>query len=106
MGPLIGSGCDSLVGIAAIGRGSRQVELHVSYHAGWQVAFVNAEGLKGKSYSLHVYDLTGREVFKEAGKLNGAYYTKDLRCEGFANGMYVVNLRTEKEVLSKKFIKQ
>ena len=106
MGPLIGSGCDSLVGIAAVGSGSRQEELHVFYHPGWQVAFVNAEGLKGKNYSLHVYDLTGREVFKEEGKLNGAYYTKDLRCEGFANGMYVVNLRTEKEVLSKKFIKQ
>ena len=106
MGPLIGSGCDSLVGIAAVGSGSRQVELHVFYHAGWQVAFVNAEGLKGKDYLLSIYELTGREVFKEEGKLNGAYYTKDLRCEGFANGMYIVNLRTEKEVLSKKFIKQ
>ncbi len=106
MGPLIGSGCDSLVGVKSQEFGVRSAELHVFYHPGWQVAFVNAEGLKGKNYSLHVYDLTGREVFKESGKLNGAYYTKDLRCEGFANGLYVVNLRTEKEVLSKKFIKQ
>ena len=106
MGPLIGSGCDSLVEVQSIKYEEQRQELHVFYHPGWQVAFVNAGGLKGKNYSLHVYDLTGREVFKESGKLNGAYYTKDLRCEGFANGMYVVNLRTEKEVLSKKFIKQ
>ncbi len=106
MGPLIGSGCDSLVGVESREFGVRSAELHVFYHPGWQVAFVNAEGLKGKNYSLHVYDLTGREVFREEGKLNGAYFTRDLRCEGFANGLYVVNLRTEKEVLSKKFIKQ
>ena len=106
MGPLIGSGCDSLVGVKSQEFGVRSAELHVFYHPGWQVAFVNAEGLKGKNYSLHVYDLTGMEVFREEGKHNGAYFTRDLRCEGFANGMYVVNLRTENEVLSKKFIKQ
>ena len=106
MGPLLGSGCDSLVGVPGITYEVQRQELHVFFHPGWQVAFVNAEGLKGKNYSLHVYDLTGREVFREEGKHNGAYFTRDLRCEGFANGMYIVNLRTEKEVLSKKFIKQ
>ncbi len=106
MGPLIGSGCDSLVEVQSIKYEEQRQELHVFYHPGWQVAFVNAEGLKGKKYSLHVYDLTGREVFKEEGKLSSSYYTKDLRCDDFSKGMYVVSLRTEKEVLSKKFIKQ
>ena len=106
MGPLIGSGCDSLVGVPGITYEVQRQELHVFYHPGWQVAFVNATGLSGRNYSLRVYDLTGREVFREEGKLSSSYFTKDLRCDEFARGMYVVSLRTEKEVLSKKFIKQ
>ncbi|MEO8086892.1 MAG: T9SS type A sorting domain-containing protein [Bacteroidota bacterium] len=106
LGALIGSGCDSLVGVQSIKYDESRGDLHVFYHSGWQIAFINAEGLKGKKFSLAVFDLTGRQVFKETGKLSSSYFTKDLRCEQFANGMYVVTMSTEKEILSKKFIKE
>ncbi len=80
-------------------------KLNVFYHSGWQIAFINAEGLKGKNYSLTIFDLMGREIFKEEGTLTSQYLTKDLSCSSFANGMYIVNLQTEKEVMSKKFNK-
>ena len=76
------------------------------YHPGWQIAFINAEGLKGKKYKLQVYDLFGRVIYHEEGSLNSAYFTKDLICDGFAKGMYIVTVSTEKENLNKKFIKE
>ena len=76
------------------------------YYPGWQIAFINAEGLKGKKLNLQVYDLFGRIIFTEEGSLNSAYFTKDLSCVGFAKGMYVVTLRTENEVVGNKFIKE
>jgi hypothetical protein len=78
----------------------------VFYHPGWQIAFIDAEGLTGKRFNLHVFDLFGRIIYSEEGNLNSEYYTKDLNCDGFAKGMYVVTLSTEKENLSKKFIKE
>ncbi len=111
MGAVLNSLCDTVTGIAAVGSGSRQEELYVFYHGGWQVAFINAEGLRGKNYLLSVFDLTGREVYKQEGLLvppsgGRGYYTKDLNCAEFANGMYIVTLRTDREVLSKKFVKE
>lgn len=76
------------------------------YYPGWQIALINAEGLKGKKLNLQVYDLFGRIIFTEEGSLNSAYFTKDLNCVGFAKGMYVVTLRTENEVVGNKFIKE
>ncbi len=112
MGPLIGSGCDSLpVGLTPSPSPEERGVLHVFYHGGWQVAFINAEGLQGKNYALSVYDLMGHEVYKQEGLLvppsgGRGYYTKDLNCASFASGMYIVKLQTEKEMLSKKFVKE
>ncbi len=110
MGPDTGSVCDSLphlgVGINNSENNISSVKLNIFYHSGWQIAFINAEGLKGKNYSLTIFDLMGREAFKEEGKLSSEYFTKDLSCSSFANGMYIVNLQTEKEVMSKKFVKE
>ncbi|MEO8150672.1 MAG: T9SS type A sorting domain-containing protein [Bacteroidia bacterium] len=63
-----------------------------------------AQHLKGKTYTLTVTDIIGRQVFKEKGGLHPPYFTKDLDCRGFANGMYIVTLTTNKEQVSQKFI--
>ncbi len=45
-------------------------------------------------------------VFKEQGNISSGYFTKDLNMQGFATGVYVVSLVTEKEVLNKKFVRE
>jgi hypothetical protein len=99
----------------------------------WQKAFVNAKHLKGSTYVLTVFDIMGKVVFKDASTMHGStthgstthgstmhgstphgstpltmtggYFTKDLDCSAFSNGMYIINLTTNKEQLSQKFIK-
>ncbi len=79
-------------------------QLNVFYHPDWQTAFINASGLSGRNYGLHIVDITGKEVFSESGSLTSQYYTKDLRCDNFTAGTYIVLLETEKERLVKKLI--
>ena len=84
---------------------SQQTKLNVFYHSGWQTAFINAEGLKGKNFTLHVVDISGKVVYAEHGSLSSKYYTKDFQCENLENGMYIVLFETEKDRLVKKFVK-
>jgi len=104
LGPLVGSVCDTLtVGIAELA--SYKNNITVYYDAGWQMAFVNAKGLKGKNYTFQLYNLNGQLILQEQGKLNSEYFTKDLSLVGNASGIYLVRLITEKEVLTTKFVK-
>ncbi len=103
LGPDTNSICDTVLAIESLIE-YPSGNLNVFYHSGWQQLFINASGLKGKNCSLRIYDLTGREIFREEGTLFSSYYTRDLSCAGFANGMYIVNLQTEKEMLSSRFI--
>ncbi len=104
LGKLAGSPCDTLsVGIAETIKNSS--ELFVYYASDWQKAFINAKGLQGKKYYLQVFDLSGKLIYQQQGNTESGYFTKDLPMEGLASGMYIVNLKTEKEKLSKKFVK-
>ncbi|MEO8148675.1 MAG: T9SS type A sorting domain-containing protein [Bacteroidia bacterium] len=104
MKPLYGSVCDSL----SAGINDLQpitCKLFVSYVSPWQKAFINAQNLKGTTYTLTVIDIAGKLVFKEKGRLRPPYFTRDLDCGAFANGMYIVTLTTNKEKVAQKFIK-
>jgi len=104
LGKLAGSPCDTLsVGIAETIKNTS--ELFVYYASDWQKAFINAKGLKGKKYNLQVFDLSGKLIYQQQGNTENGYFTKDLPMERFASGMYIVNLQTEKEKLSRKFVK-
>ena len=70
----------------------------------WQTAFINATGLQGKNYSLHLINLEGKEIAFETGVLSSEYFTKNLPCNNLSAGVYLVLLETEKEWLVKKFI--
>ena len=105
LGAVSGSVCDSL-GLAVNEIETPPPKLFIYYHSAWQTAFINAQGLKGKNYSMQVYDLMGNRIYKEEGKLNSAYYTRDLHIADYAGGMYVVRISTNKEQLSGKFVKQ
>ena len=79
-------------------------KLQVFYHPAWQTAFVNASGLKGRSYALHLVDISGKEVFSDYGNLQDEYFTKDVRCEQLSSGMYIVLFETEKERMVERFV--
>ncbi len=106
LGPLSGSFCDSLTAISEIPLFSEEAELFVYFEPTWQTAFINANKLKGKQYNLEVFDLLGHSIFRENGKISPPYFTKNINCEIFSQGMYLVNLVTDKERLSRKFIIQ
>ena len=105
LGKLAGSPCDTLsVGIAETIKNTS--ELFVYYASDWQKVFINAKGLQGKKYNLQVFDLSGKLIYQQQGNNESGYFTKDLSMEGLASGMYIVNIKTENEKLSKKFVKQ
>jgi hypothetical protein len=104
LGAWIGSPCDTLsVGVDEVLGYNNSLALF--YDPSWQIAFVNAKGLKGKQYKLEIFNVAGQLVLEEKGKLDSEYYTSDVALASLWNGMYVVRLSTEKEVLTGKFVK-
>ena len=100
---LNGSACDSLTGAPSIEYALQKEKLHVFYHSGWQVTFINANSLQGKNYTLEVFDLSGRRIFSQQGKLSSKYFSKKLQ-SNFSSGIYIITLSTEKEILSSKSV--
>jgi hypothetical protein len=104
LGALIGSPCDTLsVGVEEVL--GYESNLSLFYDPSWQIAFVNAKGLKGKQYKLEIFNVAGQLVLEENGRLDSEYYTSDVALTSVGNGMYVVRLSTDKEVLTGKFVK-
>ena len=81
-------------------------QLNIFYHAGWQIAFINAGGISGKNYKLRITSLDGKELMNQSGALSSGEYTSDFHCDGLAGGVYVVSFETERERLLKKFVKE
>lgn len=106
LGPLIGSGCDTINNSVADLSFKNESKLFVFYHASWKKAFINAQCLSGRNYSLYVFDVGGKEVYQESGRMASTYFTKDLNCDGLANGIYIVSFLTERERLVKRFVKE
>jgi hypothetical protein len=53
-----------------------------------------------------LYNLSGQLIQQQQGVLDSEYYTNNLSMAGFADGIYVVRLKTDKEVLTSKFVKR
>ena len=105
LGKLVGSPCDTL-GTVGINENTKpQSELFVFYDREWQKAFINAKGLTGKNYYLQVIDISGKIVYQQKGATLNSFFTKDLTMQSFANGMYIISLQTEKEILTSKMVK-
>jgi len=104
LGRLVGSVCDTLsVGVNELL--NNQQNMYVYYDTQWQTSFINAKGLKGKKYSLTVYDITGKAILNLNGNLTNEYYTYNMPMEYLVNGVYIVSLVTEKEKLTSKMVK-
>ncbi|MBL7915600.1 MAG: T9SS type A sorting domain-containing protein [Bacteroidia bacterium] len=66
--------------------------------------FINASNLNCKSDMLLVYDMQGKVVHSEPLRIQNGYYTRDLLMIGYAKGMYLITIQTEKERLTKKMM--
>jgi hypothetical protein len=102
-GPWVGSPCDTLVGITEQPVATN-ANMFIYYSSQWQTAFINANNLTGNNYLLQVFDITGKEVFSEYGQLNSRFLNKDLNCENFAKGIFLIRFKTGKQNLVKKFV--
>ncbi|MEP7263469.1 MAG: T9SS type A sorting domain-containing protein [Bacteroidota bacterium] len=106
LGRWVGSPCDTITSGIEESTIINDAEFYVFYHSGWQQLFVNAKNIKGNNSLLQIFDLSGKEVFSSAKKTQPPYFTQDVNCSNFANGLYIVSLTTEKERLIGKFVKK
>ncbi|MBK9637957.1 MAG: T9SS type A sorting domain-containing protein [Bacteroidetes bacterium] len=104
LGALIGSPCDTLtVGISELF--PKNGTLRIYYDKEWQSIFLNAEELKGRSGSLQIFNSSGQLIYDTKANVDGGYYTSSILFSYPANGVYIVRLQTDKEVLTGKFVK-
>ncbi len=110
LGPLSGSICDTLTGITDNEHGVSNAALYVTWVQQWKKLFVNAQGLKGNRAGVEVFDMSGSQVYSSALKpdngqrVSEGYFTEDIYLPQLSSGVYVVRLKTEREVLSKKVV--
>ena len=112
MPALAGSPCDTLTGLnpGPLPK-ERGAELFLTWVGSWQKLFVNAQGLKGRNVTVEVVDVSGKNLSgcchaEVRGISQNSYFTKDIFLPNLSAGVYIVRLKTEKEVLAKKFVKQ
>ena len=104
LGALVGSPCDTLsVGIPEFIQ--RNGELKLYYDKSWQTVFINAEQLLGKNAILQFYNLNGQLIDELKNPVQGGYLTYSSSFASQPDGLYIVRLQTEKEVLTGKFVK-
>jgi hypothetical protein len=104
MEALGGTICDSLGLPNSVSEVFSQNQLSVFYHSEWQSAFINASGLIGNNFTLHIISVDGKEAYSESCNLNSGFFTKSLNCSTLSKGIYLVLIETEVERIIKKFI--
>jgi len=98
LGAWVGSPCDTLtVGLSE--NTKNDVFFQAWYNNEWNMIHVNASKLKGKNAVVSLFDLQGRLVYeKKMEIIAGGYLTAEIGTTGLSAGMYIVSLRTDKEV--------
>ena len=105
LGAWVGSPCDTLsVGVQhPEPTETVQPFLQAWYNHEWDMIHVNASRLQGKKGVLRLIDIEGRVVFeKQAEVISGGYFTTEIYTHDISDGVYVVNLVTDRETLSFK----
>ncbi|MBL0050557.1 MAG: T9SS type A sorting domain-containing protein [Bacteroidetes bacterium] len=107
IGAMVGSPCDTLSANSPPAPQRGEQQLYAIYNTLTQQLVVTANNIKGKNVTVSIYDGRGSLKFEVISlKSNAGYFTLDVDCAGWSDGLYVVHLQTEKEVLSKKFVKE
>ncbi|MBL0053312.1 MAG: T9SS type A sorting domain-containing protein [Bacteroidetes bacterium] len=105
LGPLVGSGCDTL-SLPNPSQGGALGTVSAYIHQEWQTIFVNAQNLKGQNVTMSVYDGLGSLKFEvESLKSVGGYFTQNINATNWPAGLYLIELKTEKEKIACKVVK-
>jgi hypothetical protein len=105
LGAWIGSPCDTLtVGLPIID-GTRN-ELKLYYSSDIKTVFVNAEKLSGRTANVQFYSSSGQLLEELSEPVNAGYFTYSSSFASQPDGVYIIRLITEKEVLTGKFVKR
>ncbi|HMT30334.1 MAG TPA: T9SS type A sorting domain-containing protein, partial [Bacteroidia bacterium] len=105
MPALLGSSCDTIVGISEEQTTIINPQLNIFYHSEWQTAFINANNLTGKIGTMEIFDVQGKLAHQEEIQIVNGFYSRNFNMTGMADGMYFVNLITEGKRLSGKLVK-
>jgi hypothetical protein len=104
LGAWVGSPCDTLsVGIPELFQ--RKGELKLYYDKSWQTVFINAEELKGRKATLQFYNTNGQLIESMQSGVDGGYFTHSASFASQPDGVYIIRLQTEKEILTGKCVK-
>jgi hypothetical protein len=104
LGAWVGSPCDTLsVGIQDLFLNKEELRLY--YDKSWQTVFINAEELKGRKATLQFYNTNGQLIESIQSRVDGGYFTHSTSFASQPDGVYIIRLQTEKEVLTGKFVK-
>ncbi len=105
LGAWIGSPCDTLtVGLPSIDVTRKELKLY--YSSNIKTVFINAEKLSGRTANVQFYTSSGQLLEELSEPINAGYFTYSSSFASQPDGVYVVRLLTEKEVLTGKFVKQ
>ncbi len=102
-GSVMGNPCLGFVGLTE--NNPINPVFSIAYNPTSHSATLTTPSLKGKTYLLRVFDLMGKVVFKEEGTLSPGYFSRDLKMDGLASGVYVVCVLTEEMGLVGKVAK-
>ena len=104
LGTWVGSPCDTLTaGIPELFERKDQLKLY--YDKSWQTVFINAEQLKGQIAIIQFYDINGQLIDQIRTDVDGGFFTYSSSFASQPDGVYIVRLQTEKEMLTGKFVK-
>jgi hypothetical protein len=105
LGKWAGSLCDTLtVGLPCIIEIKKELRLY--YSGEMKTVYINADKLSGRTASLQFYNSSGQLIEELSQPINSGYFSYSSSFASQANGVYIIRLITDKEVLTGKFAKQ
>lgn len=69
-------------------------------------AFVQLELKDRTNVFLSIYSITGQLVYEKSFKNIEGFYTETIDLQNLTNGVYLIQIKTENDIISKKIIKQ
>ncbi len=104
LGAWAGSPCDTLsVGLQDLFPKNKELKLY--YDKSWQTVYINAEELQGRKATLEFYNINGQVIDRISSGTDGSYFSNSSSFSSQPDGVYIVRLSTEKEVLTGRFVK-